>query len=170
MQYRTVPVNISLEQKNQFKGAASPEVDAAWANVSTAVPALKLSVADLARLRKSPETAAPAGNGPGSGYRGQLEVYEQLSCLDTLRKAAYRETYPEMQKGQEGFDEVAWHASIDQCIDVLRVELLCKSDVTVLTYLKDGTGPDFTMVKKCRDFDKILNWSTSARDNNRMLP
>ena len=158
VQYKTIPINGIVEQENQYKGKPSAEIDAAWANITASVPKLRLSATDLGSLKKT--THGVYEEAPG--YVGQLEVYELLGCLDSLRKASYRWQYPEMREGTEGFNEEVWHNDLDHCTDMLRVELMCKSDVDILTYTAEKSiRPDFTAVKKCRNFDEILAWSNS---------
>lgn len=168
VRYKTIPINGSIDLANQYKGKPSAEIDAAWTNITTAVPKLRLSGSDLGRLKKSAvdgtykeEKEEPSS----SGYVAQLAVYELLGCLDMLRRASYRWEYPEMREGTEGFDEEDWHREMDHCTDILRVQVMCKSDVDVLTYTDSGENeqgvlrPDFSGVKKCRDFDEIRAWS-----------
>ena len=157
--YKTIPINGSTGQENQYKGSPSAEIDAAWANITSSVPELRLSAADVGKVKKTTDGVYK----DESGYPAQLEVYELLGCLDKLRKASYRWQYPEMREGTEGFDETAWHNELDHCIDMLRVELMCKSDVDVLIY-RNASNPqaDFTAVRKCRNFDEILAWSYSS--------
>ena len=158
VQYKTIPVNGSTEQENQYRGSPSTEIDSAWANITSSVPKLRLSAADLGKLKKATDGMYK----DKSGYSAQLEIYELLGCLDKLRKASYRWQYPELREGTDGFDEDAWHKDLDHCIDILRVELMCMSNVDILTYRNDpNPGADFTAVRKCRNFDEILAWSYS---------
>ena len=163
VQYKTIPINSSVEQEGQYNGQPSAEIDAAWANITTAVPRMRLSATDLGRLKKTTDGTYEEA----SGYAAQLEIYELLGCLNNLRKATYRSQYPEMREGTEGFDETAWHTDLDHCIDVLRVDLMCKSDVDILTYTSEGGLPDFSAVKKCRNFDEILAWSMSNSERSK---
>lgn len=111
--YKFIPTNSSVEYESLYVGEPNAETDAAWANITTAVPKLRLSATDLGTLKKSLDGKSK----DGSGYVAQLEVYELLGCLDNLRKATYRSQYPEMKKDAEGFDEKAWHKDLDHCID-----------------------------------------------------
>lgn len=55
--------------------------------------------------------------------------------------------------------------SPDHCIEVLRVNLMCFSDVNVFTFHpRPGMGywPDYNSKHVCRNFDTILHW---AKDN-----
>lgn len=165
--YKTIPINSSVEQESQYKGEPNAKSDAVWANITTAIPKLWLSATELGRLKKTPDGTYEEA----SGYVAQLEVYELLGCLDNLRKATYRTHYPEMREGTDGLDENDWHKNLDHCIDVLRVDLMCKSDVDILTYTKEGgLRPEFSAVKKCRNFDEILAWSKSNGAQSKTFP
>lgn len=51
----------------------------------------------------------------------------------------------------------------DHCIDILRQLVMCTSDVSVITanWVRDFPGPypDFSVMHKCRNFEKVLHWS-----------
>jgi len=55
----------------------------------------------------------------------------------------------------------------DHCIEMLRQNLMCRGDVTMLTYdwVKgmDGPLPNFNTPHQCRNFEKILNWVDEHR-------
>lgn len=158
VQYKTIPVNGSMELENQYRGKPNTEIDAAWANITISVPKLRLSAIELRGLKKATDGVYKEE----SDYAVQLEIYELLGCLNKLRKASYRSQYPEIREGTDGFNEKAWHNDLDHCTDMLRVELMCKSDVDIVTYsIGSDHRPEFTAVKKCRNFDDILEWSYS---------
>lgn len=171
--YKTIPINGSASQENQYKGTPTPKKDEAWKNISSAVPGIRLNEQDLARLHKSAETVYRLPEENGGGYLGVLEVFQLLHSLDILRKASYRDHYPELQEGSPGFDQSRWNANVDHSVDMLRVKLMCTSDVSVLTFNSDlapeHPQADFTSVRKCRNFGEILNWSRSET-NERFVP
>lgn len=137
------------------------------------MPGIRLSEEELDWLNKSTKNAFTIPQEAGEGYLGTLKIFQLLHCLDELRKASYRDFYPELQSDNMDFDEAQWHAETDHCIDMLRVSLMCDSDVSVLPFNKNSTGKalqaDFTSVKKCRDMDNIVEWSNSV-SNSRMVP
>ncbi len=60
-------------------------------------------------------------------------------------------------------------AEVERCVEALRQDLMCKADVSVLTFPKEGAvgaSPDFGAVRRCRDFGAIMEWS---RRNGRAL-
>lgn len=54
---------------------------------------------------------------------------------------------------------------LDHCIEILRINLMCTSDISILTYNWvqhwDTPTPNFNTKHICRDFDAILGWSES---------
>ena len=158
--FKIIPFNGSKEQESRYRGSPSAEIDSAWANITSSVPQLRLTAAELGQLKKPTDGMYK----DETGYAAQLEIYELLGCLDQLRKASYRWQYPELREGTDGFNEDAWHQDLDHCIETLRMELMCTSNVNVLTYRnQSNTEADFTAVKKCRNFDELLAWSNSQQ-------
>jgi hypothetical protein len=55
----------------------------------------------------------------------------------------------------------------DHCIEMLRQNIMCHGDVTMLTYdwvegVKDPF-PNFNIPHRCRNFEKVLNWVDEHR-------
>jgi hypothetical protein len=54
----------------------------------------------------------------------------------------------------------------DHCIEILRMNLMCFSDVNVFTFHpvagKEGYWPDYESNHVCRNFEKVKKW---ANDN-----
>jgi hypothetical protein len=55
--------------------------------------------------------------------------------------------------------------SIDHCIELLRIDMMCQADVTPYLVVEAAPGDpsetlnvDFSVFKKCRDFGKIKDW------------
>jgi hypothetical protein len=62
--------------------------------------------------------------------------------------------------------------SSDHCIEILRLNLMCSSDIGVFTFAilpgYDDPWPDFNTDHVCRNFDAIKDWAienTVATDN-----
>jgi hypothetical protein len=81
-----------------------------------------------------------------------------------LRKYVYKEHYKNDIAMQETEERLQVH--LDHCIELLRMNLMCMSDVSVLTYTwsdkKDIPNPDFDVTHRCRDFDKIAEWNRQS--------
>jgi hypothetical protein len=55
--------------------------------------------------------------------------------------------------------------SIDHCIELIRIDMMCQADVTPYFIVEASLGDapddlniDFSVFKKCRDFGKIKDW------------
>lgn len=55
----------------------------------------------------------------------------------------------------------------DHCIEILRQDIMCRSDATMLTYdWEEGLQnpvPDFNVFHQCKNFKKILDWVDEHR-------
>lgn len=87
-----------------------------------------------------------------------LDVFHQLHCLDSLRRATYPEAYE-----HEGSPH-HWHLHINHCIDYLRQAIMCHGDTSPMQFKwhpnAQRYGPDFASTRFCRrKFDDIVEWS-----------
>ncbi|RDW82689.1 hypothetical protein BP6252_03801 [Coleophoma cylindrospora] len=156
VKYRTVEFKGSFDSKSEWKGPPSPEVDAAWKEI-TGVETVSANIqeAQILKLQKSVD----ASKTPDGDYLVGVEVVHQLHCLDMLRRWTYPEYY-----GNAGMfrhkDLLRNHT--DHCIDMLRQNLICTSDVSLVTHnwVKgfEMPQPNFNVVHKCRNFDDILRY------------
>ncbi|PCG92820.1 Protein of unknown function DUF3328 [Penicillium occitanis (nom. inval.)] len=104
-----------------------------------------------------------------SGYTAWLKVYHQLACLDLIRQYSWLiggnlsvELIPEELKKSP--EENRMH--VDQCIDTLRMSLMCLGDTTpmIITQdrdIKSGYRGDLNGHAKCRNFSKLQAWTES---------
>jgi len=103
---------------------------------------------------------------PSGNFAGFLEVFHQIHCLATLRQYTYQDEYVAvMGKLPPPFQKPAAsrRMHLDHCIEVLRLAILCSSDVsiTLSNVAPDepsGYKPDFDGLHKCRDFSAIREW------------
>jgi len=104
---------------------------------------------------------------PVHGYEGTyavgLDVFHQLHCLNTIRKAFYPRRYNKSMVNLDGtIDWAAW-MHIDHCIESLRQSLTCSADVTAngfewlpqTHYLR----PRLDTVHRCRNFSRIREYA-----------
>jgi hypothetical protein len=51
--------------------------------------------------------------------------------------------------------------STDHCLEMLRMNLMCQSDVGLITFemTDEGIWPDFSTWHTCRKFDNVLDWA-----------
>jgi len=113
-----------------YKGPPSPAVDAAWnALTDTYIVAIPPEALDqMNKLEAAVSFPPNSPKGAGGKYVGAVEVFHQLHCLDPLRKKTHEDYYKD--KGgawKDGAEILELH--VGHCIDMLRVKLMCDSDV-----------------------------------------
>ncbi|KNG80950.1 hypothetical protein ANOM_011107 [Aspergillus nomiae NRRL 13137] len=141
----------------------SPENDAAWAQYEKVLTHI-VSREDILTLGKDPETVARFHNdywGMGdNAYMVQLDVMHQIHCLNLLRKAAFAD-YPGYNTSVEAKDDM-WWIHLGHCTDMLLQNIQCNANTEVLTLAwvddRKAPWPDFSVNRKCRDFQALVNW------------
>ncbi|KAJ9134414.1 Tat pathway signal sequence [Pleurostoma richardsiae] len=165
VEYNTVRYNLTPLVEGPFVGFG-PKVDEAWDSISEMGDQM-ISEEELDRLGlprnslkiKHPKTGV-------EGYRAAVEVFHQLHCLNLLRmrihKDYYINIYSDIQEEEEGLQ-----AHVDHCIETLRINLMCTSDIGIFTfreypeygYEEGDFWPDFSTLHTCRNFDGIHKWA-----------
>lgn len=172
-------LNISLKTINgRFRDHDSPwrqppslEVDAAWDRISAeGIELIGISRDEITKSGKDPSVCLKiptpwdqnAGEHP---YIAQIDVFHQIHCLDMVRKEVFSEHY---------FKDITRTelrtAHVNHCIHIILQNLMCNADVGMITHnwvrnelypIEPKTRPfeDFNLVKKCRDFDALLDWA-----------
>ncbi|KAK3317706.1 hypothetical protein B0T19DRAFT_469476 [Cercophora scortea] len=145
----------------------SPEVDKAWDYLATeGLELITVSSDDLRKSGKDPEKCvkAPTSWGEGSdAYIAQIETFHQIHCLNELRKSMYYDYYYKTPPNELYTSHKA------HCVHMLLQVIMCSADVGLISHnwvhneriQEPKTRPmaDFNMVKKCRDFDALLDWA-----------
>lgn len=177
-----------------YQQRPSPAVDAAWERVGNLFP-VPLSAADIKKTGKDPEQCFrfPAGSVDGRNdvYMGMADVFHQIHCLDSFRRAFWSEYYGNLREALVfsmyrlsgtytnvfsptsrfrdhafPFDDHMLH-----CQYMLLQTLMCHADLEIITFNKveglRGPFADFSVQKKCRDFESILEWQEA---NQIILP
>ncbi|KAI0112529.1 hypothetical protein GGR51DRAFT_557112 [Nemania sp. FL0031] len=139
-------------------GDPSPEIDASWDSLEEAFYILlEGDEADIVRDHTTLEH--------GYWLTG-LDVFHQLHCLDSLRRALRPDYYPrEASPRTERLHQ-------DHCINYLRQTLMCHGDTTPVNHKwypqAHRYGPDFSVLHSCRPFNELVEWSRhrnrAARD------
>jgi hypothetical protein len=100
-----------------------------------------------------------------TGYRVGLEVFHQLHCLNLLRMSTYPDYYTKVEWSDTNDKPEKVRAHLDHCIEILRMNLMCLSDVNVFTFHKqpdkEGYWPDYESEHVCRNFDRIKDWANA---------
>ncbi|KAI4621495.1 uncharacterized protein J4E88_011004 [Alternaria novae-zelandiae] len=142
------------------------DVENAWMDVAY-LPDQMVSMEDFPKLQKPADALQVTDPKTGeTGYRVGLEVFHQLHCLNLLRMSTYPDYYPKLWWSDTNDKPEKVRAHLDHCIEILRMNLMCLSDVNVFTFHpqegKEGYWPDYESHHVCRNFDKIKDW---ANDN-----
>lgn len=145
----------------------SKQVDEAWDYISTeGLEVITVSSNALSHSGKDPSMCikAPSSWNEGSdAYVAQIDVFHQIHCLNELRKEMYYDYYYKSPPDELHRSHKA------HCIHMILQSLMCNADVGVISHNwvhnerisepKTRPMPDFNMMKKCRDFDKLLDWA-----------
>ncbi|KAI0202340.1 hypothetical protein F4808DRAFT_458939 [Astrocystis sublimbata] len=144
-----VLVNEHKPGERIWVGEPSPEIDAAWDSLKE-VWVVMLEGEEASKVRD--KTTLQDGY-----WLSGLDVFHQLHCLDSLRRAIYPEHYPPQALPR------TWRLHMDHCIDYLRQVLMCHGDTTPVNQkwfdAARRYGPDFETLHTCRPFDELVAWS-----------
>jgi hypothetical protein len=94
-------------------------------------------------------------------YLAMIDVFHQIHCLDSLRRAAWPAYYGDLHKIYANhtfpFTDHVLH-----CQYILLQAFTCHGDVDVYTFNKirgfKGSFADFEFTRQCRNFDDLLHW------------
>ncbi|KAB8231387.1 oxidase ustYa family protein [Aspergillus alliaceus] len=167
VKYESKNFENEFDQPSIYRGPPSEGTEEAW-KALWETPAISVPEEKLAVLNKSD----PRGQGwlpvpPVTGHEGGgefaalVEVFHQLHCINTLRLEVHKESYfahfGEWPDGSGPGNEIVKGTHLDHCIELLRITLMCVSDVTPLMFIDDpqafqGGTPDFNTMHTCRNF------------------
>ncbi|KAF2676276.1 hypothetical protein K458DRAFT_322434 [Lentithecium fluviatile CBS 122367] len=166
--WHTVQFNGTFLHENIYRQDVGPDVDAAWEALGTEYRSVVIPAeeAEKTGLRLDQVKVAQVY---GGGYPANVEGLHHLHCLNLLRKTLkWNYDYYEKQ-GKDAFvnseDIVRYH--VTHCLDILRQQLMCVTDVGVLGQVwwqpADEPNPmpfvDFNTKHRCRDFEAIRRWA-----------
>lgn len=172
-----------------FTQDPSPEVDEAWELFSediflTSWPTVRDAGRSLSKSIHFP----PAVDGEPGKYIATWDVFHQIHCLNTLRKATNWEYYYGDHKPTPKYLMHQKH-----CIRMLLQSLMCSADVDMITFewmeghdtrvedievkKEDGTvhkrinqaaipAANFNVHKMCRNFSAILDWAKKNKEDD----
>jgi hypothetical protein len=162
-----IRLNGTLGAPSIYRGSPSPEIDAAWDRIALNARPVRMTLEQLLRTGEKPSpvmTRYP--DEYGGGYMATVEVIHQLHCIDMLRRVSWGDRNNSSDHDSHG-PESFWRTHLDHCIEMLRQNIMCHGDVTMLTYdwvegVKDPF-PNFNIPHRCRNFEKVLNWVDEHR-------
>ena len=131
-----------------------------------------ISADDVVRLGKDPSTTAkwPEDWGFGSdAHIAELDVLHTIHCLNAIRRDVYWRYYF-IDDYPDGIFPELHRVHTDHCIHVVLQNLMCAATPDIITQpWVDGQlhpFPDFSVNKKCNDFDAILAWHEDTMIND----
>ncbi|RMZ70078.1 tat pathway signal sequence [Pyrenophora seminiperda CCB06] len=143
----------------------SNDTENAWMDVAY-LPDQMISKKDFPKLDMPDDAMQVTDPKTGeTGYRVGLEVFHQLHCLNMLRMATIPEYYTKVEWSDTNDKPEIVRAHLDHCIEVLRINLMCMSDVNVFTFHPregyTGYWPQYNAHHVCRNFDAIKDWANA---------
>ncbi|KXN82167.1 hypothetical protein AN958_02976 [Leucoagaricus sp. SymC.cos] len=132
-----------------YEQEPSPRVDVAWRSL------YDFSGSTLPGYNRTPSFNETLEFVKQQGTKIRLlDVFHELHCLDTIRRALYLHQYPEPVDSDH----------VIHCINSIRQSLMCMSDVSLVSWewnnelgaLVESDGN----VHTCRDFEKIQQWAS----------
>ncbi|KAL6909222.1 hypothetical protein GGI43DRAFT_429816 [Trichoderma evansii] len=152
-----------------YVGFPTPEIDAAWDELISTTDVF-LTTDEMRENVRNHGTFADLPDGdvlytdPFSGlYQAVPSVFHELHCLNKIRRAIYKDHYP------EDVNDIYW-PHIQHCMDSIRQSLMCTADLTPIpeaytAYKPNGSlEPIFQVFHTCRDFKAIQKWA-KTRDS-----
>ncbi|KAI0096349.1 hypothetical protein GGR51DRAFT_543422 [Nemania sp. FL0031] len=113
----------------------NPSADSVWENYELVRP-VRLTKSQLIRMGNDPSKVSMFEDklwGFGDdAYVGDLDVFHQLHCLNTLRQYAYADYYNMTAlNASDGNSMMALH--VNHCVDILLQEIQCSGNVGFIT-------------------------------------
>ncbi|KAK0652716.1 hypothetical protein B0T16DRAFT_455058 [Cercophora newfieldiana] len=166
--------DAAFRQTNPWRGPPgthSDDIDLAWHQIELGAGGIRLTEEEVKTLNVTGTEGHPLHKIPeehGGGYLGMLEVFHLLHCLNSLRMGLwYNYDYYKVLEDGVPRENVMTH--YDHCIDMLRISLMCQSDVTPALFydplenpLRRDALPDWSSLHTCRDFSAILEWNKNG--------
>ncbi|KAK5661913.1 hypothetical protein OQA88_10022 [Cercophora sp. LCS_1] len=150
-----------------YRGPPTPEREKAWDDLwhHKGVPVTREGIIALNKTDKGPHVEAYGSDPNNPTYGSIVEVFHQIHCLNMLRQATWLDRY-DPDDPWYPYDllyPVAGRIHLDHCIEALRLSLMCNADITPVLVIHNETirakkMADFSVHKKCRNFDKIRDW------------
>lgn len=161
--YSTQRYNVTpVLERTKYVGYGQ-EVDDAWEHVTYDVGDQMITPDELNRLGLDPASLKVVDPKTGNeGYRAGIQVFHKLHCLNLLRQSTYSDYYSHTG-GDIQVEHMDLRGHLDHCLEMLRIDLMCQSDIGVYTFKEyegfDGHWPDFSTLHTCRNFDAIRDWA-----------
>ncbi|CAK3961171.1 Hypothetical predicted protein [Lecanosticta acicola] len=145
-----------------YRHEPSPEADAAWEALVRWNPIL-ISEDDMAHLDLPTKGAVKwPGDQSGRSYVARMDIFHLLHCVNELRKGNWFNYYQRNETLNPAYYNHKKH-----CLDIIRQEIMCTGSMNVYRLVwsdhQKRPWPEFTIHRKCRNFDDIMDWYESHR-------
>ncbi|CAJ2509453.1 Uu.00g144790.m01.CDS01 [Anthostomella pinea] len=161
VRYNTV--KLDADDQNPYVHQKSTDVlDQMWMDLYD-FGTVGLSTSEAAQLV---DQTKPTPNDPDT-YPVMITVFHNIHCLNLIRKALWREDYPDALEMTE-FGTVNRTAPkalhIDHCVNSIREAMMCSADITPIPFHTVNETdlhvfPELAATHTCRDFDAIREWA-----------
>lgn len=161
----------ATDPRDIYRLPPSPAVDKAWDRISR-VDLISIPEDQILKLGKDPSLTIHSpetwwSTAWGDGYLGQIDVFHQIHCLNTLRKGLVT-NYNYYWGGKYGLTPpINFGMHMNHCLGTLLENLMCHADVDIVTFnwreTQDEPFPDFAVRKQCRDFDAVVEWQKEKK-------
>ncbi|KAE8378328.1 hypothetical protein BDV26DRAFT_292284 [Aspergillus bertholletiae] len=152
----------------KYTGKPTASIEDAW-DVLWNYGAFGVPIKGLTALNKSSLDGEfrAVDNFPGGGVAALLETFHQVHCVNLVRQFIYRDdwNYTGVASFTGGKKTVRHH--VDHCIDTIRMNIQCLSDVTPYLIERNPHDPgsvraNHNVLRKCRKYDRLVDW---VKDN-----
>ncbi|KAI0816462.1 hypothetical protein GGR55DRAFT_627046 [Xylaria sp. FL0064] len=152
------------EQPSIARQMPNPEADRVWEDYENVRP-IRLTKSQIIRMGKDPSRVSRYEDkdwGFGDdAYVGDLDVFHQLHCLNTLRQYAYADYY-NLTPIETGDASSLMAMHVNHCVDILLQEIQCSGNVGFITsgWVKNQRypQPDMSINRKCIAFENVIAW------------
>lgn len=156
------------EDHDILRQAPSPEVDAAWENLTDHGLAY-VSSQDIINMGKDPAVVAHFGPEFGLGddaYGVETDIIHKIHCLNMIRKDVYFDYYwLDMYPDRVPSERHRWHTN--HCLYILLQSLICDANTDLIpqVWMEDypWPTPDFNINRKCGNLDAVTKWEREHR-------
>ncbi|KAL4868448.1 hypothetical protein BDV12DRAFT_185958 [Aspergillus spectabilis] len=165
IKYHRQQFSGSLLKENVFRQDAGPKVDAAWESLGANYRPIRVPAEEAARSGIANDQVQ-ISEAYGGGYPANIEGLHHLHCLNLLRQSLYYnyDYYHAQGTGAFKNDDFIIRKHVSHCLDIIRQQLMCTTDVGVLGQVwihPDDPSPfvDFNTEHRCRNFENIREWA-----------
>ncbi|KAG5994406.1 hypothetical protein E4U52_001178 [Claviceps spartinae] len=155
----------------------NPAADAIWTQDIELIRPIPVTREQIIKMGKDPDTVAKLEDddwGLGDdAYVAALDVFHNLHCLNSLRKAAYA-TYYNRTLADATKEDSMPEIHLNHCVDILFQHISCSNNLNLVTrHWIEGLEypfPDFSIQAHCINFEKLTEWHKEASvDMNKYL-